>query len=444
VSPPAKAKESGDPLGLLPKAETSTTESSAKLSPSDDALATLNKVGKLLGEPKLEVEPKLDEKPVPLPTDSDPSLSPAPPTLPRPEPRTIDVAARLADKIPEIKADDTPLAEFLQFMLEFTTVPITLEPESLIWVRAAPSSPVNVHLANTTVGEVLKSALTPLKLEPQVSEGQVLVTLPARIVTIPYPTGDLTGDDPGQISMLTELVRETIEPDSWKGEDGPALAEKKNTLEVKHVPSVQLQVLTLMEKLRVARGLATRSKFEPALFRLASRYERARSQLAKPISCNFSQPTSLIRILQQLRESGTVEILIDWRSLMNEGWTPDSVATLVIDKRPLETALIELLGPMDLAFRVVDERTMQVVSAHDLGERLDLELYAANDLCEEGQADALLTKVRTALGEEHFRDGGGKGSVAFDGASKHLVAVLPQPQQRALASLLELWRKEGM
>jgi hypothetical protein len=298
-------------------------------------------------------------------------------------------------------------------------------------------------LANTTVGEVLKSALAPLKLEPQVSENQILVTLPSRLVTIPYPTGDLTGDDPGQIALLTELVRETIEPESWKGEAGATLTEKKDTLEVKHVPSVQLQVLTLMEKLRVARGLTTRSKFEPALFRLAARYERARSRLIKPISCNFSQPTSLIRVLQQLSEAGSVEILIDWRSLMSEGWTPDSVATLVIDKRPLETALHDLLTPMDLAFRVVDERTIQVVSARDLDERLDLELYAANDLYLDGQADALLTKIRAALGEEHFRDGGGKGSVALDSASRHLVALLPQPQQRALADLLEEWRKEG-
>jgi hypothetical protein len=48
----------------------------------------------------------------------------------------------------------------------------------------------------------------------------------------------------------------------------------------------------------------------------------------------------------------------------------------------------------------------------------------------------LVARLRTALGNEHFRDAGGRSELRFDLAGKCLLATLPQPQQQQLAALL--------
>ena len=106
------------------------------------------------------------------------------------------------------------------------------------------------------------------------------------------------------------------------------------------------------------------SWMQPAeIFRLDSRSARASAKLAAPISLNYSQPTLLVIILRRLEKEAQVRIVVDWRTLAAEGWNADGEGVLSIQNKPLSAALTGLLAPMDLAWRVVDEQTVQVTTA---------------------------------------------------------------------------------
>jgi len=149
-----------------------------------------------------------------------------------------------------------------------------------------------------------------------------------------------------------------------------------------------------------------------------------------------------VKIAQKLSAVGKMRVLIDWQSIASSGWNPDAEATLVADKKPFSEALTALLEPMDLAYRVVDGRTIQIVSQQLLAERLEVELYPAQDLAaSQEQIEPLLARIRSALAE---RGKGGEGDLAgqfwIDPESKCLVALLSQPKHQLLTRLLAEWR----
>jgi len=145
-----------------------------------------------------------------------------------------------------------------------------------------------------------------------------------------------------------------------------------------------------------------------------------------------------VKICQKLSAAGKMRILIDWRSIAPAGWNPDAELTLVVDKKPFAEALTALVEPMDLAYRIVDSRTIQIVSPQYLAEHLELELHPVKELVAgPEQIEPLLARVRASLAE-----GGAEvpGQLWIDSQSKCLVTMLPQPKQQLLSRLLADWR----
>ncbi len=390
------------------------------------------------------VAPSNNKPPVPVPEDAAATSPPEKPALPRPTPRAVDVAARMADPLPGIETDGTPLADFLQVMSDLSTIPITLEPDALPLVQVGPSTPVTLKLANSSVGAAITTAARQLKLEAIDVDGQLVVRLaePDPPRTRSYPVKDLTGGDEGDAAELAELIQALIDPRSWgaAGEMTPSA----DALSIRQSSAAHAQIIVLLEKLRAARGLKlSATVLDPALFALASRSEQGKSKLQTPITLNFSQPTQLGRILKRLEEAGGVRILVDWRDVAAAGWNPDGEATLAVDKQPLSASLTALTGPMDLAWRIVDPGTIQIMRPETLETRCELEVYKVAELLKDDPAgETLVGLVRTQLGEDAFRDGGGPGEIRCDAAGQCLIASLPQPKQQQLEALLTSWRSK--
>jgi len=296
------------------------------------------------------------------------------------------------------------------------------------------------------VGEALTKSLEPLRLQPVIVGDQLIVGLaqPQPLVTIEVNVKELAADEE-QLSGLVELLKSLIEPASWTGEGGGTITVNPaaGKLAIRHQKVVQAQIHMLCEKLRTARQQPHALKLDPALFQLASRSARAQAKLQTPISLNFSQPTRLTAVLDRLSEGAGMRILVDWQAVASAGWNPDADATLVANKQPLADALDALLDPMELTWRAIDARTLQVLTPARLAERNEIELYAAGDLLNDDPAgEALQAKLREALGATAFRDSGGNGELRFDVPSKCLIAALPQPKQRELEALLAKWREK--
>lgn len=453
IDPMPPAAEEDDPLGLTKP----PPDAPAEPARSNDPLA---KFDELIGSDREDplVKPAEPAEAAPAaPPEADPAdATPARPILPRPPPRSVDTAARLADPLAGIETPGTPLADFLQVISDLSTIPITLETDALPYYGLTPESPVVLKASNTTVGGALSSALAPLRLEHVKVDGHLLVRAiePVELPLLGFPIKDLTDADETQMSELAEAMKTLVQPDAWnEAEAGGSIGVNtaKGTLDIRQRRAVHADLLVAFEKLRTGRKLpyATGSKYDPALFALSTRSAKAKARLETPVSLTFAQPTHFVRILDHLAKAGGVRILVDWRDIASAGWNADGEATLVADKQPLGAALDALLNPMDLAWRIVDGRTIQVLTPQRLADRLELEFYKVDTLTADDPAGAaLITKVRSALGDSLFRDSGaddsgGQCELRYDEPSQCLLASLPQPKQRELETLLETLRADA-
>lgn len=368
------------------------------------------------------------------------------PALPRPPPLTVDVPKRLADPLMRVETSGTPLVEFLQLFSDLSTIPITLQPDALPLVRLTPLSPVRLETGPTTVGDALVAALRPLGLEAVPIEDQLVVRViePQELRTIEYPTKDLADDEAGRIA-LAQLLQAVIEPTSWGEEAGQgsiSIPANKEVLSIRQRQAVHAALFIGCEKLRVARGKPPAStRYDAALFALDSRWQRAAEKLGQKMAANFRQPTRLVTILKRLGELTGTTILVDWHDLASLGWNPQAEASIVFDNQTLEEALDALLGPLELAWRVVDAQTLQVVSPQRLATQGELEVYPVGPLVsDDPQGQQLVARIQAALGEETFAEALGVGAIRYDPLGRCLLAWLPQPKQRQLERQLQQWR----
>ena len=158
------------------------------------------------------------------------------------------------------------------------------------------------------------------------------------------------------------------------------------------------------------------------------------------MTLNFPQPASFA-ILNRLSDEGEVEILVDWQALVQLGWTPDTETTVTANQRPLGEVLTEMLQLMDLTYRVIDAASVQVTTPTAAEARWDIEFYPVPKSPAAGQTpDALVTQVRNELSGGN--PGALVGALHFDAPSRHVIAALPQSQQRKLGALVKGWSQD--
>ncbi len=438
---PADTTPADGPPGLVPRVEGDDT-ATATIDPNLDLIASTSKFTPFINDtpytpPDTSIESPMETASLSTEVAADETR------LPRPAPRHVDVKQRLDDPIAALDFSDVPLADLVQFLSDMSTIPITLEPEALTFVRRTGDSAISVRERDTTVNGVLEATLTPLGLGFEESGGQLVVTRlgPAdgTLRQASYNVEDLAGKDSQQLAVLADLITSLIEPESWATNRGLGkLQVQDSSLVIQQSEPVHFQVFVFCEKLRVARGSSPRSSYDPSLFKIESRTARAQAKLATPISVNYVRPAPLVQILKRFGQTAGVRILVDWRAAATEGWPPNSEMTFTVDKQPLSDALVALLRPMDLTYRVVDENTLQVTTPQLLASRMELELYPVGDLLSDKlDVVGLTQRIRATLGDVHFEESGGTGVLRFDVPSQHLLAALPQPQQVALAKMLD-------
>lgn len=381
------------------------------------------------GEPSLPNEPSLEIRIIPV---RDP----------------VDVAARLAYSVEGIDFPQTPLNRFVDFVIRLSPMPITVDPEALLHAGVPSDRPISVRLVNTTAGAILEEGVASVGLTLSTSaEGVVIVKAVSvdGLRLVDYSVDDLTGDDPAQCEALASLLREMVYPESWAGEGGQSsLTMEGTTLRIAADEPTHFESLLLLERLRLARGLGMRSELGTRCISLMPRAERAAEIMAQPIELTFIEPTPLLEIARRLEEASGAAIFIDWVALAELGWTTRADATLSASDIPLRAALEQILAPMQLTWRLVDQRTIQITTVAALVARPEIEVYRVGDLLGEGTPpQQLLADLERAVGEEYFLTAGGSGGLHYDEPSGSLIVLLPQPQQIEVAAVLARWRQDS-
>lgn len=369
-------------------------------------------------------------------------------------PAQVDVAARLADPVAQLELTDMPLAKAVDLLAAIGALPITMDADALMQLGITPHDPVSLRLGSTTLGKALQAAVAEKGLAAAVENGQVVVTTPAEyretLRKVRYTVDDLTGDDKTAADELAALVRKLVAPESWQGAGGRGTIEsERGAMSVVQTGNVHQQVLVFCEKLRNARHKSLRSRDNPERFTLATRSGQARKMLEQPVTVNFHESASLVKVLAFLAEAAKGDILID-RAALAAAETSDRVeATLTAKKQPLGAALSELLRPLGLTYRAIGANAIQVTTKEMAEERLELEFYpvgpwlAKQDppLPQAGvgqgvRGSSLADRLKARVAASTWSDVGGPGEVFFDPPSQCLIVLQSQPAQAAIERLL--------
>ncbi|HTN74348.1 MAG TPA: hypothetical protein VL096_03845, partial [Pirellulaceae bacterium] len=232
------------------------------------------------------IEDKPFDKPA-QPGDAAPPAEPMPASeeqvdeepLPRPDQRKIDIARRLADPLEAVEMTDMPLADFLQFATDLSTIPFTLEPGTLPAIKASPETKISVSLKKTNVSALLAAGLGPHNLAFVAGESGIVVLPSAsaqgKLRQIKHDVSDLAKDE-ASVQALAELIPAVVDPAAWQASGGPGeLAVEGSSLVVTQSPEVHFSLMVLLEKLRLARKLPTRTQYPATVLTLTPRYTAA-------------------------------------------------------------------------------------------------------------------------------------------------------------------------
>jgi len=363
---------------------------------------------------------------------------------------TVDVAARCADPVAALELTDVPLAKAVDLLAGMSTLPITIDVDTLEQLGISLRDPVSLQVGSTTIAKSLQAIAAQKGLAFTAEGGQVLLSAPAKyretLQKVRYAVTDLTGDDKTATSDLAALLQDFVAPDSWQaaGSRGTIKADP-GAIEITQTGDVHDQVLVFLEKLRTARGKPLQTHDRTERFALATRWDRARKMLEQRLTVNYHDPAPLSKILAFLAGAAHCDIVVD-RAALAAADTSDRVETTVtVVKQPLDKTLIALLQPLGLVYRTVGARTIQITTKEAADERWEVEFYPLGALAAGKKNDIgrqVIDELKSKAGTIAWNAG---GNLYFDVPSQCLIVLQPQTVQIAVERLLrekEAKRKE--
>jgi hypothetical protein len=387
--------------------------------------------------------PRADVKPPAVPDRKPPDAANVnpPPANAKPKPLDPLVQANLSVPIASISLPNRPLAEAVQLVSSMSTLPVSFDPDAMQELGVSLHDPISIEVADTTVGKALEEIAARRNMAVAIENGQILLTSTLEhreeLRQVRYAVSDLTGNEAQAAADLASLVQKFVAPDSWQVAGGRGTMEvTPGVLRITQSGRVHYQIIVFCEKLRVARNLPTKSRWDPRRFVLTTRTAQAKAILELVTSVNFSAPTTLASMLDQFKQPAGTEFLID-RSALAAAKISDSVAgKFKAEKLAQGEALRELLGPLGLGRRVVDAKTLQITTQRALATRLDVEFYPVGRFLAGQSPVALMERIKTTLRDAVWGEGGHGGAIYYDPPSQTLIVLQSQPVQMAIEAML--------
>jgi hypothetical protein len=324
----------------------------------------------------------------------------------------------LARKLPAVKFQKMPLCQVLDLATQLSALPVSVAPDELRRAGVSAIAPVSAEVRDATIEGVLTTALKPLRLEPATVENQIVLRRSGddKRRTVEYPVDDLAAN-PADTERLGQWIRELVAPQSWTPQGSGTLTAQEKSIRIEHMESTQYEVLLLLERYRLARGLPPRSKYPTGLLSPIGAYASLSERLRGPAVFTFSQYTSLGEIVRYWQEEFGVAVLVDWPALAGERvWPQTRIACSAGDKSWAE-ALDAVLAPLGLAWRAVDRTAIQITARSKVASEPQVEVYRLAAGSAEQDA-ALVESIRNVASE---LAGAPAPAVACDSAARVLA-----------------------
>ena len=319
-----------------------------------------------------------------------------------------EVKTRLAMPLAEIRWTEVPLHQALAELGSLAGVPITLDPTALRMAASSAATPVSLVQNDATIEEIAAALAAKVRLTvAQQPGGLVVVKKGADLLRkVDYRVGDLLAAGDTDASALADLIRAMVAPESWAAGDKANLIVQGDSLSVEQPAALHYQILLFCERLRKARGLATRSRYPRSRIQVEPRLVALQARLSRPTTFAFVDWTPLVQVFDYWQESSDLVILVDWQALAAQDQRPMSTVVGSVNHLAWGDALDATLHPLDLDWVPVDDKTIQVTTRAAASREVWVEFYRATDVgklreriaqaCDEISLDSLVIQTDAA------------------------------------------------
>ena len=318
----------------------------------------------------------------------------------------IDIDARLALPILELKFEQQRLIGFVRNLSQWTGISMTLLIDEMKAQGLSAQTEVSGQFSETTAEEVLTETLATLGLQWSAADRQILITPKetGENIELTFDVSDLVEntDDLTQ-EVLAEMIQKLVVPEesvTILSNNRLALTKNSNN---KSAIRQQNEVQRFLEQLRLIRELPpqmelTGEEVAPEAF--------GWDRVLQPVTLNYYQAVPLSRAVSQLESLTDLTILVDHQSLHRTFCSFASLqVTVQCDHRPINAAMELLLASVDssaLVYRIIDNETLEITTAESARqpEKMVMEVHRYHLSEDNGTPEEVASLLRLAIAPE--------------------------------------------
>ncbi|PQO29968.1 hypothetical protein [Blastopirellula marina] len=319
-------------------------------------------------------------------------------------------------------------------------IPILIDQIALAEGGFSADRQVTANLPNVSLYTALKWTLHDAELTfvPEADSVWVTTSVAAEKMLKPryYAVPTLISNE-NDAEQLIELFTTVIKPESWEDLGGPgSVAPYRSGLMVTQNAHVHMLLERLFAGLESLQKLPS-DNYPTACYPISLTSSRQQELLQKLYTTNAKLPvdsSSLMSLIEKLREQVPCPIYLDRRALEDHYFYPDEIiSTLPPESFSLARALDVITKSADFTWYVSDELIV-ITTADEAEMALDVALYPVRDLAWMGLdiQDVRLEEVAIPRPARQFAFGG--GWVGYD--SLEVDPIFGLPDYKGLIDLL--------
>ncbi|WP_157732023.1 DUF1559 domain-containing protein [Thermogutta terrifontis] len=290
-----------------------------------------------------------------------------------------------------------PLALALARLTEWSSIPICVDPETLLWDNPSDLGTVALQPGKKTIQQILEEIAGQHDWTVVSCGNLVVLCRPERVSN--NVSCHITDPSALVSDKLLQAIITTL--DSTFGPSDSGIKYQSNNNE-RIFQGPFIHVLTIRNFLE--------QRFPPQSLSEAAAENSALQQI---ISMNYYEPTPLVDILAALNRLTQVQILVDWPLLLSEEVHPSVPVTCSAHEKPFFKVVQRLAETINATVYILNDKTL-LITTHNRFDRPYLRAYPLREVLQQGlTVGALRERVVKECQPQTWYEQGGIGRIFF-------------------------------
>lgn len=361
--------------------------------------------------------------------------------VPRPKALNLDFEKQLSDLYPEVRVDQVPLLEFVSMLNLISGIPIQLDTHSVNYGHLRPLEKITYTGTDQSLVNIINTAL----------QSQGLVAIPDaenKLMTIAFRDNDIFAErkfnldpaiagDEAHRGLLVELIKTATGPERWTSGDVQSrivVGEADVTLESTGILFDEVHLL--LDRLTAAAKLNANPDDVAAKEGVRSYWTGSVAVFETECKWNEIQRKPANQIMNLVARNESLVALLDWRSIMAEGWYQNTQMPWPGHESTVEDTLTDITSSMGLAWRMLGPAVVQITSQEQYRNGTRYEVYPCAPVLKRLSIEQVMGVLQTQLYSD-VQNTKAWTRVDYFPACNCIVARLPDPLHIRVEMILE-------